>query len=95
MLAAILTGIQTLLRFEERAEKHRTVGARYSALIREIDEALAFADKGREIPFKSVKNIREQYDKISLEAPATSRKVYEKVVEIIKERDKKLKESKK
>jgi hypothetical protein len=35
---AILTGIQTFLRFSERSEKHRLSGARYSAIARELEQ---------------------------------------------------------
>jgi len=36
VLGAMLAGLQTLLRLEERAEKHRHAGSRYGALHREI-----------------------------------------------------------
>ena len=94
VFAAVLGGMQTLLRLEDRAEKHRACGARYSALIREIEEVLAFYQKGR-IPVDRVKNIREQYDKVTLEAPSTSQRVYEKALRIIKAYDAKRAISKK
>jgi len=84
VLAAVFAGIQTLLHPEERAEKHRTAAARYSALIRRIDEVLAFSGKDEEIQSDIVKSIREEYDKVSLEAPPTSGKFYEKALRIIK-----------
>jgi hypothetical protein len=87
VLAAVLGGIQTFLRLEERAENHRASGAKYSALIREIDEVLAYSQKGRAISVDRVKNIREQYDKVTLEASPTSQKVYEKALGIIKAYD--------
>lgn len=72
LLIAALAGIHTLMRFEERAEKHRKIGARCAALIREIDETLAYSEKSKDVPRDAVKSIRERYDEISLDAPPTS-----------------------
>jgi len=67
LLTAAFAIIHTLLRLEERAEKHRKIGARCAALIREIDDTLAYSKKGRNIPRDSVKSIRERYDEVSLD----------------------------
>jgi hypothetical protein len=40
-LAAILASLQTVLRFQERAEKHRVSAELWASLRREIDEMLA------------------------------------------------------
>ncbi len=37
MAAALLSGLQTLLNFSERAEKHKSAGANYSAMRRELE----------------------------------------------------------
>ena len=83
MLIAALAGIQTLLRFEERAEKHRKIGARCAALIREIDETLAYSKDGKDVPRDAVKSIRQRYDEVALDAPPTSRRVLNKVLKVI------------
>lgn len=82
MLAAILAGLNTFLRFEERAEKHRTIGARCAALMREIEEALACSDDNK-IDKEAIKSIRNQYDKITLDAPPTSQKMYERALVLL------------
>ena len=41
VLAAVLASLQTFLRFQERAEKHRASAELWAALRREIDEMLA------------------------------------------------------
>jgi len=87
MLIAALAGIQTLLRFEERAEKHRKIGARCAALIREIDETLAYSEDDKDIPKDAVKSIRQRYDEVALDAPPTSRRVLKKVLKILKSDD--------
>jgi hypothetical protein len=78
ILAAVLAGLQTFLRYEERAEKHRATAARCSTLGREIDELLAFASRGEKITKKQVDAIRMQYEKITFDAPTTSDKMYDK-----------------
>ena len=37
MLAALLAGLQTLLNFSERSEKHKSAGATYSAMRRDFE----------------------------------------------------------
>jgi hypothetical protein len=37
MIAALLTGVQTFLNYPDRAEKHKTAGAKYSDLRRKIE----------------------------------------------------------
>jgi hypothetical protein len=41
VLAAVLASLQTFLRFQERAEKHRAAGELWAAIRREIDQMLA------------------------------------------------------
>src|SRR5436305_1540946 len=42
LVSAVLASLQLFIQYAERAEKHRNVATRYSALIRSIDENLAF-----------------------------------------------------
>ncbi|MGH8564184.1 MAG: SLATT domain-containing protein [Gammaproteobacteria bacterium] len=49
VIAAILAGLQTFLRFSERAERLRVVGAEYGSLRREIEQKLNFPPKGEEL----------------------------------------------
>ena len=79
LLIAALAGIHTLMKFEERAEKHRKTGARCATLIREIDETLAYSEGNKDISRDAVKSIRERYDEISLDAPPTSQRIFKKV----------------
>ncbi|WP_414896029.1 SLATT domain-containing protein [Pseudomonas chlororaphis] len=44
VLAAVMTALQTTLRYQELAEKHREAGARYNALGREIELLLSYSD---------------------------------------------------
>ncbi len=74
--AAMLSGVQTFLRFSERAEKHRSVAARYGALRREIEEILAC---GGEIPGERLTGLREKIDKLAEEAPSISSRIWTRV----------------
>lgn len=83
-LSAIFASLQTLLKLNERAEKHRSTGARYSSLIREIEEILALAADGNKITENQVTSIREQYNKISEDAPNTSERMYNRALKSLK-----------
>jgi len=71
--AAMLSGVQTFLHFSERAEKHRSVGARYGALRREIEEILTV---GGEVPREILAALREKIDKLAEEAPNVSSRIW-------------------
>jgi len=38
VLAAILASLQTFLKFSERAQMHREAGARFGALVKELEQ---------------------------------------------------------
>jgi hypothetical protein len=75
VVAAMLSGVQTVLRFSERAEKHRSVAVRYGALRREIEEILATGGQipkeptGGQIPKERLTDLREKIDKLGDESP--------------------------
>jgi hypothetical protein len=64
--AAVLSALQTFLRFEERAEKHRTAGGQYGALRRELEAARA---AGAPYDPALIARVREQFDSIANQAP--------------------------
>ncbi len=67
--AAVLTGFQTFLRFSERAEKHRQMGARYGAIAREIERLLTMPETALSEKAELVDAIRLRLDSLSEEAP--------------------------
>ena len=73
--AAMLSSIQTFLRFSERAEKHRSVAARYGALRREIEEILA---QGGEMPGGSLSALRGKIDELAESAPNIPTRIWTK-----------------
>jgi hypothetical protein len=86
VLAAVLSSLQTFLRYAERAEKHRASGARFGSLRREIELLQATGapyDQGR------IENIREKLDSISSESPEISENVWKKTEALLKARSSK------
>lgn len=80
MLAATLTGLQTFLRFSERAEKHRAVAARYGALRREIEELLSLE---KNITRELVAPLREAIDRLAEEAPNVSTRIWRRTQKML------------
>ena len=66
IITAILTGLQTFLRYSERAERHRKIAAQYGSIRRTIEQNLVFEDK---LTYDVVDQIRKQLDSVGGEAP--------------------------
>jgi hypothetical protein len=70
-LAAVLASLQTFLRFQERAEKHRVSAELWAALRREIDEMLALHPDylaERSDPKKYLDDLRRRMDEVSAQS---------------------------
>jgi len=75
VLVAILAGVQTFLRFGDRAEKHRLAGARYGCLRREIEQFHATRNSQSQDMGKFLNGVREKMDKLVEESlPTPDRK---------------------
>ena len=66
VLSAVLAALQTFLRDSDRASSHRLTAARYAALVREIDTALALVGA---IAPDTVERVRRKMDKLAEDAP--------------------------
>ncbi len=73
VLAAILTALQSTLRYQELAEKHRGAGAKYNALGREIELMMALP----EVSSAKVDDLRVRIDSLALESPHIPQAVHE------------------
>lgn len=73
VLAAILTALQSTLRYQELAEKHRGAGAKYNALGREIELMMALP----EVNSAKVDDLRVRIDSLALESPHIPQAVHE------------------
>lgn len=65
ILAAILTALQSTLRYQEQAEKHRGAGAKYNAIGREIELLRTYP----EITVEKIEDLRVRIDSLALESP--------------------------
>jgi hypothetical protein len=72
VLAAVLAGLQTFLRFGERAEKHRTAAEAWAALRRDMEEMIALHPtypESRGDPKKYLDDVRERFAQIAQQSP--------------------------
>jgi hypothetical protein len=80
VVAATLAGLQTFLKFSERAEKHRAVAARYGALRREIEEMRLLEES---LSRESITPVRESIDRLAEEAPNVPTRVWVKTQKLL------------
>lgn len=66
VLAGVLAALQTFLKYGDRSSAHRLVGARYGALVREIDSLLS---QSRAVSPDVLEQIRAKMDSLAEEAP--------------------------
>ena len=85
VLAAVLSSLQTFLRYSERAEKHRGAAARFGSLRREIEFLQA---SGAPYDKERIESLREKMDSISSEAPEISGRVWQRTEAMLKARSK-------
>jgi len=67
--AAVLAGLQTFLRFSERATLHATAGDWYSAIRRDIEQTLHLPIESRGKAKDCVDRIRKEMNRASQDAP--------------------------
>lgn len=82
LLAAVLSALQTTLKYSEQAEKYKTAGARYAAMRRRLDVfVLKYCDESEEKrhpALKELQEITEEFAKLAEESPSIPDKVYDK-----------------
>ncbi|WP_263385550.1 SLATT domain-containing protein [Granulicella arctica] len=75
--AAVLTAIQMSANLFGAAERHRSTGAHFDSLSREIEQSLAVCPLSEEIPLQTVELIRKELDSLSERAPALAPELLE------------------
>jgi hypothetical protein len=74
--AAIFSGLQTFLKFSERAERHKITATKYGMLRRELEQAIALASDG--VPEKVFLDaLRVRWDSLDEESPTLPARVSE------------------
>jgi hypothetical protein len=76
ILAAVLAGLQTFLRFAERAAHHATAGDWYSAIRRDIEQTLTLPVEVRGKPKDCLDKIRKEMNRASQDAPELSGRLW-------------------
>ena len=72
VVVAVLTSLQTFLRFAERAARHRKAANGYASVRREIETLLAVGAGARGEPTTIAEGIRNRLDALADEAPEIS-----------------------
>jgi len=73
VIAAILTALQSTLRYQELAEKHRGAGAKYNAIGREIELLRTYP----EINAEKIEDLRTRIDSLAFESPHIPQAVHQ------------------
>lgn len=76
----VFSSLQTFLNFSERAEKHRSVGAKYGSIRRELEEIIATKILEGDECKTTLEGLRRRIDALAAEAPPTSAQLFNEVV---------------
>ena len=77
VLAAVLSSLQTFLRYATRAEGHRIAALRYETLRREMAETLALSPEFRGQPDRDLDNARNRMDRYAKESPTIGERMWQ------------------
>ncbi|MFL6207532.1 MAG: SLATT domain-containing protein [Pyrinomonadaceae bacterium] len=78
VLAAIMAGLQTFLRYSERAERHRVSGGKYGTLRREVEQRLAFPLSNSDELNNYIDLLRQRWDKLSEDCPTAPDRIWDR-----------------
>src|SRR5262249_53307070 len=78
ILAAVLAGLQTFLRFAERAANHAKAADWYSAIRRDIEQTLHLPVELRGKPKETVDGIRKEMNRAAQDAPELSGRMWKR-----------------
>lgn len=76
MLSAILTGLSTFLNLAERADKHRSAGVRYKAMIRELERRLSEEADNSIIASPLLDETQKRLDELEESAPIVPEQIF-------------------
>lgn len=79
LLAAVLAGLQTFLRFGENATLHGAAADWFAAIRRDIEELLALPPELRGHPKECLDSIRQEINKAGQKSPELSERLWKKV----------------
>jgi hypothetical protein len=76
--AAVLSGLQTFLRFPERASQHATAADWYSAIRRDIEETLHLPVENRGNAKQCLDQLRKEMNRVTQDAPELRGRLWKK-----------------
>jgi len=79
VLAAVLSSLQTFLRYATRAESHRIAALRYETLRREMAKELTVPREARGDPDRTLDSARQRMDRYSKESPNIGERQWSKL----------------
>ncbi|MEU8607136.1 SLATT domain-containing protein [Actinoplanes sp. NPDC048791] len=85
--AAVLSTLQTHMRYAERAEKHKNLGAQYGVIRRKLETILATPREEREDRRAVLDEVRSKFDALSGEGDVVSRRIFDRTIKRLAERD--------
>lgn len=77
--AAVLSSLQTFLRYATRAEGHRVAAIRYETLRRDVAETLALPLAMRNDPIRELDSVRLRMDRYAKESPPIAQREWERL----------------
>jgi len=77
LIAAVFSSLQTFFKFSERAEKHKTYGARFGSVRRELE--VLYADESGAHEKDYINMLRKKLDRLAEEAPHVPVKIFARV----------------
>lgn len=87
VIAAVLSSLQTSLKYEERAEKHRSSAVRYGHLRRELEQFIAVMPQQEPEIVQELTDFRHRWDAAAEEAPTLPQRIHGKVIKALKKRE--------
>jgi hypothetical protein len=78
IVAAVLAGLQTFLRFSERAGQHANAADWYSAIRRDIEEILHLPIECRGKPKDCLDEVRKEMNRVAQDAPELSVRLWKR-----------------
>lgn len=92
LLAAVLSALQTSLKYSELSEKHKSAGARYASMRRRLDVFILKyqneSEKDRLIALKEFEEIAIKFGELAEESPSIPDKLYQQAERESKIKDK-------
>src|SRR6266550_1479232 len=79
IIAAVLSSLQTFLRYGMRSEGHRIATIRYETLRRDISELLALPRQARPDPVRQLDSVRQRLDRYAKESPTIDERPWAKL----------------